>query len=362
MTQENDVENPYQSPKAPMLADGELLLRFTADRDQSAFEELVRRYGTLVWSVCRRTLSSRHDAEDAFQATFLILVERSESIRNRKSLRSWLFGVARRVAMKTLRAQYRRLQFLHRLVRKRELDRSTPMPVSDEIWRQVEEELAHLPRLERAVIQKCVLEGQSYRQVSEELGIPPPTVASHLRRGRNALSKRLLVRGVGVAGVVAAMTILTATEAPSPSVCAATVQNAELLLAGDYASLPARIVSLMKGVATSMTITAKYVLALVLTLTGGATTWWMSSDNADQQPSPAAHTVEAEPSIEPTLVLDQHPSALEVTIDVPGPVNGTPTIEAALVLNQSPSALELNVDVPGPVNGTPTIELVPSYR
>ena len=216
------------------------------------------------------------------------------------------------------------------------------------------------------MIQKCVLEGQSYRQVSEELGIPLPTVASHLRRGRSALSKRLLVRGVGVAGVVAAMTSLSyATEAPSQSVCAATVQNAELLLAGDYASLPARIVSLMKGVATSMTITAKYVLALVLTLTG-ATTWWMSSDNADQQPGPAAQTVQAGPSIEPTLVLEQHPSALEATIHVPGPVNGTPTIEASLeptlVLNQSTSALELNIDVPGPVKGTPTIELVPSYR
>ena len=150
MTQENDVENPYQSPMAPMLADGELLHRFTADRDQNAFDELIRRYGTLVWNACRRTLSSRHDAEDAFQATFLILVERSESIRNRKSLRSWLFGVARRVAMKTLRAQYRRLQFLHRLMRQRELDRSSPIPVSEEIWRQVSEELANLPQLERS--------------------------------------------------------------------------------------------------------------------------------------------------------------------------------------------------------------------
>src|SRR5688572_21382769 len=115
---EKDVsnENPYASPGSEPVSDGELLRRFSTCNDHLAFEALVSRYGPLVWSVCKGSLRCRQDAEDAFQATFLILVDKASSIRDRKSFRSWLFGVARRVAMKALRSEYRRLRLLHGLV------------------------------------------------------------------------------------------------------------------------------------------------------------------------------------------------------------------------------------------------------
>ncbi|MEX2142706.1 MAG: sigma-70 family RNA polymerase sigma factor [Pirellulales bacterium] len=319
MSTERSSENPYRSPTCEADSDGELLRRFTTDKDQAAFETLVGRHGSLVWNVCRSALRNRQDAEDAFQATFLVLLRQADSIRERRSFRSWLFGVARRVAMKALRSEYRRLQFLHRLVWEREADLSSPPLLGEEIRQRINEELAKLPEIQRTVIARCVFEGESYRQVSEELHIPIATVASHLRRGRQALRARLVARGIGAAGLAAVLTTLSrAAEAPSECLCRATVENAAVLLTGDHAALPVRIVSLMKGVVTSMPIAAKCILALALSLGGGASAWWALGDTTDPAVGSGVElAVEGAPSLQPTLVLE---------LDVPGEPKGSPSI------------------------------------
>jgi RNA polymerase sigma factor (sigma-70 family) len=369
MSKEGDIENPYRSPACEAHSDGELLRRFTTDQDHAAFETLVSRHGPLVWSVCRGVLRSRQDAEDAFQATFLILLRQADSIRQRKSFRSWIFGVARRVAMKALRSEYRRLQFLHRLVREREADPSSPPAIGNEVRRVLDEELASLSEIQRTVIAKCVFAGESYRQVSEELSIPVATVASHLRRGRRMLRVRLAARGIGAAGLAALMpTLLLATESPPESLCRATAQNAAVLLSGDHAALPLRVVSLMKGVVTNMTATAKCILALALSLGAGASTWWALGDTTDPSVvSDSELAIESGPSVQAALVLD---------MDVPGVPRGSPSIEFVAELVGSgvevatdggPSvqpALVLEVDVPGEPQGSPSLEFVaePSDR
>lgn len=358
MKSDESSENPYQSPQGDTHSDGALLLRFSADREGAAFETLVARYGPLVWSVCRRTLHSREDAEDAFQATFLILVNHADSIRERKSLGSWLFGVARRVAMKALRAEYRRLQFLQRLVSQRAVDAAEPAPVADDVRKLLALEIAELPEMQRTVIQRCVLSGESYRQVAGELNLPLATVASHLRRGRKRLRARLLARGIGAAGLAALITSLPyAAAPPSETLYRATAENAAALLAGDQASLPIRIVSLMKGVAIKMPITAKCLLAAWLSLGTGASTWWAVHGTKDREiDSGVQVAVDAGPTLRAALVLD---------VDAPDAAQGSPTLEFTNDAGPTiKAALTLDVDAPGVPQGSPTIEFVaePSVR
>jgi RNA polymerase sigma factor (sigma-70 family) len=311
MNSDASSENPYQSPQVETLSDGELLRRFSAERDPAAFESLVARYGPLVWSVCRRTLHNREDAEDAFQATFLILLNHADSIRQRKSLGSWLFGVARRVAKKSLRAEYRRLQFLHRLVSQRAVVAAEPAPAADDVRKLLALEIAELPEMQRTVIEKCALAGESYRQVAGEMRIPVATVASHLRRGRKRLRARLLARGIGAAGLAGMITTLPcAAAAPSEILYKATAENAAAFLAEGQGALPIRIVSLMKGVAIKMPVTAKCLLAVWLSLGTGASTWWAVHGTKDREiDSGVQVAVDADPAR--VLDVDAPDAALE---------------------------------------------------
>jgi RNA polymerase sigma factor (sigma-70 family) len=323
MRADQAVENPYRSPALAVVTDGELLQRFISDKCEEAFEELIGRHGPMVYSACRGVLHSPQDAEDAFQATFLILVRQADSIRERNSFQSWLFGVARRVSMKALRAQYRRLQFLQRLVQERETVQLTPPSMEGEIWEAVNEELAGLSEIQRYVIQHCVFGGQSYRRIGEELNIPPATVASHLRRGRQALRRRLIGRGIGAAGLGAALTSVScAVSAPSASVCKATIENAAAMLAGNETTLPVRIMFLMKGVTATMTTMSKFVLVLALSFGAGGSAWWASHGQADHQPAPGQDQPEIVPSNQTALELNvelppgsEAPSSVEVFLE-----------------------------------------------
>lgn len=274
-------ESPYRIPSSPTPSDQELLRRFAADADQDAFRELVGRHGPSVWVACRRALRGRQDAEDAFQATFLALVQNARSIRHRGSFRGWLTAVARRVAMRALRSRYRRQAALRRLVG---LRGSAPDPgpsASEELWAILDEELGALPEIQGDVVRRCLLEGQSYREVSEELAIPIATVASHVRRGRRRLGERLIARGIrGVVVASAGSLAVRAARGPSARVCAATAENARLLLAGGPTALPPRVVSLMKGAAGNMAIATRLVLGLAL-LAGVGTTALRSTDDRD---------------------------------------------------------------------------------
>ncbi len=186
--------------------DGELLERFVADGDADAFTVLLRRHGPLVWGVCRRVLGRVHDAEDAFQGTFLVLARRASSVRRRSSVRCWLYGVALRVA---LRAR-------EQIARRREESAIDPPTADDgpsstldqaELMAALDDEICQLPERYRRPLVLCYLLGRTNEAAARELGCPKGTVAVRLARGRERLRRRLLKRGLGP---------LAALPVPSP--------------------------------------------------------------------------------------------------------------------------------------------------
>jgi C-terminal peptidase prc len=178
------------------LGDAELLERFTAGRDEAAFDALLRRHGPLVLSVCRRVLCHPQDVEDAFQATFLVLVRRAASIRKSESVSAWLYGVAYRIATKArTQASRRRQREAHagvgRLTKSR-LDEIT----GRELYAVVDEELNRLPAENRAALVLCYLEGKTREEAARQLGWSLGTLKRRLERGRRRLHDRLTRRGM----------------------------------------------------------------------------------------------------------------------------------------------------------------------
>jgi RNA polymerase sigma factor (sigma-70 family) len=181
--------------------DGALLRRFLAEGDESAFEELVARHGPMVLGVCRRLLASPQDADDAFQATFLVLVRKAGRLRDPDRLGPWLYGVATRVAAKArARAARRRHEPLVEVgsLRESRADWLDLMPILDA-------ELGRLPLRQRDVLVMCLLDGASVEEASRRLGCPVGTVKSRLARAREALRSRLTRRGVTPAAALAAL-------------------------------------------------------------------------------------------------------------------------------------------------------------
>src|SRR5262245_49072977 len=185
------------TPESPAPSDGQLLGRFAQLRDEAAFEALLHRHGPMVWGVCRRLLPEGHDAEDAFQATFLVLLQKAASIREHDSAASWLYSVARRIALRA-RANADRRRAVERQV---PLPRQPDVPseaAGREVLAIVEEELARLPERFRAPLRLCGLGGLSKAEAARQLGWKAGTVASRLARARERLRGRLARRGVFV--------------------------------------------------------------------------------------------------------------------------------------------------------------------
>jgi RNA polymerase sigma factor (sigma-70 family) len=175
--------------------DAELLEQFIADRDERAFELLVRRHGPMVLAVCRRVLNHTQDAEDAFQATFLVLAHKAAAVSPRGRLAGWLHGVAHRTALKAR----------HRAARRAAVEKRVPPRAPDEMstdtdraeWEPLlDGELAALPDHYRVPIVLCDLEGRTRAEVARTLGCTEGTLSSRLTRGRRLLARRLTRRGV----------------------------------------------------------------------------------------------------------------------------------------------------------------------
>ena len=216
-----DLGALFQGGSVVGLTDGELLDRFLSDqgsRGGLAFEALVLRHGPMVWGVCRRILADPADADDAFQATFLVLVRRGRSVRVDDSLGRWLYGVSRKVATKIRADRERR--------RRRESGVVIPEKGSDgtvnlervEILSALDDELARLAEPFRSAIVLCDLGGMTHEQAALELGCPVGTIKSRLARGRDRLRSRLDRRGFDWSGaifsavrVVAPRTLVTST-------------------------------------------------------------------------------------------------------------------------------------------------------
>lgn len=239
--------------------DARLLECFLATHDEAAFAALVRRHGPMVMGVCRRVLRSPQDADDAFQATFLVLVRKAASVSPPGMVGNWLYGVAYQTALKA-RAMAERRGARERQV----MDSIEPAaPDNDDaLWRElrplIDEELSRLPDKYRAPLVLCDIEGRSYKEAAEQLGWPEGTVAGRLSRARAMLADRLRRRGVilPLAALAALLTQNAASAAVPPATVASTVTAASLFAAGQTTTgaISANAVTLTEGVLRAMMI------------------------------------------------------------------------------------------------------------
>jgi RNA polymerase sigma factor (sigma-70 family) len=223
-------------------SDAQLLRDFASRRDEAAFAVLVRRHGPMVFGVCRRVLQHLQDAEDAFQATFLVLVCRAAALRHREVLGNWLHGVAYRTALKARAAAASRLA-KERTVAQPEAIHDPP---GNEALAVLDRELNHLPARYRAPIVLCDLEGKTYREAARLLGCPEGTVAGRLARARALLAKRLTRQGLALTAAALTTEVLPrATAALPPLLAARTVQAAGGPAAAPVAALAEAVVKAM---------------------------------------------------------------------------------------------------------------------
>ena len=260
-------------------ADGQLLDYFIDQQDEAAFEALVRRHGPMVFGVCRRVVGNHHDAEDAFQATFLVLARKASSIRPRERVANWLHGVALRTAMKVKAMTAKR-----RGREKQVSEIPEPEMAQKDQWRDLQplldQELTGLPENYRLPILLCDLEGKSIKKTAQQLGWPQGTLAGRLARGRKLLAKRLANRGVALsAGSLAVIVSQNVASAGVPtSLISSTVKAVAMIAAGQATlagAVPAKVAILMEGVLKAMLVTkfksvVEFMLAVFATVGLGA--------------------------------------------------------------------------------------------
>jgi RNA polymerase sigma factor (sigma-70 family) len=247
--------------------DGELLTRFLGSRDDDALATLVRRHAPMVWGVCRRHLRNHHDAEDAFQATFLVLVRKAADVPG-QAVAGWLHGVARQTALRLRAAAAKRGW---REAQAANMPEPTVSEARDPDWQSVlDEELSRLPDHYRGVIVLCDLEGLTRKEAARQLAIPEGSLASRLARARAMLAKRLTRRGVVFSGAMAAVLSagLASGSAP-PALVVSTIKAVTLVAAGragTTGAVSAKVAALTEGVISAMSIAkvrGVVVLALV---------------------------------------------------------------------------------------------------
>ncbi len=250
------------------VSDDQLLERFVAGHDSAAFELLVWRHGAMVWSVCRRLLPDAAAAEDAFQATFLVLVRKAGSIGKREAVGSWLHRVASRVALRA------RCTGARRAVREQTgLDlqqiaavEQPPDLADTELPGILTEELSRLPEKYRVPVVLCYLEGKGYDEAARQLGCPKGTLSTRLTRARMLLRTRLARRGFAVSAALLAGE-LSARAAVPDILMQTTLRAGQWSAAGSrIAGFSAQAVALAQGVIHTMFLTRLKLTAGVLLL------------------------------------------------------------------------------------------------
>jgi RNA polymerase sigma factor (sigma-70 family) len=266
------IRQVADDPRGRESSDRELVERFSGSRDEAAFDALLRRHGSMVLDLCRAMLGNEADAEDAFQATFLVLAHKARAIRRHNSVGSWLYGVAYRTALKA-QADFAR--------RKKHEARAPARPsASDELsWRDVQQvvhaELNRLGERYRAPLVLCYLQCQSQDEAAAHLAISKAALKKRLERGRALLRTRLARRGLGpVAALVASAWPAAGAAATVPGTLASLTATAALRIAASQAAgVSAPVAALAAGVLKTMFLTQfkTVTIALLAALTlGGA--------------------------------------------------------------------------------------------
>lgn len=278
--------------------DARLLADFYAHRDEPAFATLVRRYQRTVWSVCARTLTDPADAEDAFQATFLVLARSGRMLTDRGSVGGWLYRVAERVARKARTMTIRRKRREQRARRPEAVTDRTP----DDLFDVVSDELGRLPEGHRLAVVLCDLDGLSRSDAAAQLGWPEGTLSTRLHRGRKELGERLRARGVttplvGLAAVFATSTVpVRAAEAVVELACIVTeIGLTDRAVPPSVAALVSQTTKEM-----AMRITTKFLATLTLA-TGVLGFGWLGLPGGMEPRATAAPVPEMKKDAKPDL-------------------------------------------------------------
>lgn len=253
-------------PTLQKLKDEELLARFVKTSEEGAFATLVARYGSLVFGVCRRVLGNAADAEDAFQATFLVLVKKGASLQQPGRLANWLYGVALRTAnhVKSKRAQRARV----------EREAST-MPAKSEVtdmnyeqlWNVLDEEISQLPPKYALPLTLCYLEGKTNAEAATQLGWPEGSMSRRLSRAKDLLKARLSKRGMAMSAVLlaAAMFARPASACAPAQLVTSTVQAGTLVAQG--AKLADVVSPFAANIAEEVALSLAFGFKLIASLT-----------------------------------------------------------------------------------------------
>ncbi len=251
------------------LTDAQLLEMYIDRQDESAFEAIMRRHGPMVLAVCRRALPNPSDVEDAFQATFLVLVRKASAVRPREMLGSWLHGVAYRAAQKV------RTSAARRWARERAVEAlPEPATVADGLWHDLQplldQELSRLPEKYRLPIVLCDLEGNTRKEAARQLGWPEGTVAGRLAIARDLLARKLTRHGLPLSGGVLAAVLAGEAVAGVPEALASSATRTALLAAGKLAAgtVPARVAALGQAVLRGMLMRRAGIAATVVLVLG----------------------------------------------------------------------------------------------
>ncbi len=323
-------------PPVADQTDRELLGAFCLRGDQEAFAALLARHGPMVLRVCRRVLRGEQDAEDAFQATFLVLAGKAGSIRKTESLASWLHGVAHRVSLRARRDAARRRSHerealpMSARTGQRELDWI-------EVQQALDEEIQALPPMYRNPFVLCFLEGRSRAEAARELGLKEGTVWSRLAQARKRLHQKLAGRGIALPALLAAGALSEGLARALPARLAqSTVQAVLASVAGEVVSdglLSARAAALAKGVSQAMSITQMksvflcLVTAAVLALGAGA----LALERAAARPPEKATRRPAVREVNPKAGIDDAGETVAFRGRVVGP-DGKPVAGAKVTL------------------------------
>ncbi len=314
------IKTLFDGGATSTLSDGSLLERFLNDRDsvgEAAFAAIVERHGPMVQRVCRGVLRESHDADDAFQATFLILARKAGSIRRNGSVASWLYGVARRVALRARSARTRRAAL--------ELSAGAwnmehqPETRDIEFQPEIQEEVDRLPTKYRSAVILCDLEGLTHEEAAGELRIPVGTVKVRLSRARQRLRGRLVRRGLAPVLLAAVGSTRVSSCMPAP-LLESTTQAAMQIAAGEVTAVSAPVAALVKGALHAMMLARLKTLVAVMAASLPfvvATTWILCSlpgpVRSSQVPEPKnAQTGKAQP--EAVLKPSPDPSIISVKV------------------------------------------------